>query len=67
MLMRECWSYQPVERPTFEELVEELDRILTVTANEEYLNLGMPQLVTPPSSEDEDEDDNDLELFPNLL
>lgn len=68
MLMRECWSYQPNERPTFEELVEELDRILTVTANEEYLNLGMPQLVTPPSSEDEeDEDDNDLELFPNLL
>ncbi|XP_034235544.1 fibroblast growth factor receptor homolog 1-like isoform X2 [Thrips palmi] len=67
MLMRECWSYQPNERPTFEELVEELDRILTVTANEEYLNLGMPQLVTPPSSEDEDEEDNDLELFPNLL
>ncbi|KAE8744346.1 Fibroblast growth factor receptor 1-like, partial [Frankliniella occidentalis] len=68
MLMRECWSYQANERPTFEELVEELDRILTVTANEEYLNLGMPQLVTPPSSEDEDEDeDNDLDLFPNLL
>lgn len=68
MLMRECWSYQPNERPTFEELVEELDQILTVTANEEYLNLGMPSLVTPPSSEDEDEDEeNELDLFPALL
>jgi len=34
MLMRDCWSYQPNERPTFVELVEDLDRILTITANE---------------------------------
>jgi fibroblast growth factor receptor 2 len=34
MLMRDCWSYQPNERPTFGELVEDLDRILTITANE---------------------------------
>lgn len=34
MLMRECWSYQPTERPMFNELVEDLDRILTITANE---------------------------------
>jgi len=34
MLMRDCWSYQPSERPTFVELVEDLDRILTITANE---------------------------------
>ena len=32
--MRDCWSYQPSERPTFVELVEDLDRILTITANE---------------------------------
>jgi hypothetical protein len=34
MLMRDCWSYQPNERPTFGKLVEDLDRILTITANE---------------------------------
>lgn len=40
MLMRDCWSYQPNERPMFGELVEDLDRILTITANEvrNYLN-----------------------------
>ncbi|XP_050519178.1 fibroblast growth factor receptor homolog 1 isoform X1 [Diabrotica virgifera virgifera] len=52
MLMRECWSYQPNERPIFSELVEDLDRILTITANEEYLDLGLPQLDTPPSSQE---------------
>lgn len=50
LLMRDCWSYQPNERPVFSELVEDLDRILTITANEEYLDLGLPQLDTPPSS-----------------
>ncbi len=32
--MRECWQYNPMERPTFSELVEDLDRILTLTSNE---------------------------------
>lgn len=32
--MRECWQYNPMERPTFGELVEDLDRILTLTSNE---------------------------------
>ncbi|XP_071442335.1 fibroblast growth factor receptor 4-like, partial [Hetaerina americana] len=52
MLMRDCWSYQPNERPMFSELVEDLDRILTFTANEEYLDLGLPQLDTPPTSQE---------------
>lgn len=52
MLMRECWRYQPNERPNFPELVEDLDRILTITANEEYLDLGLPQLDTPLSSQE---------------
>lgn len=52
VLMRECWSYNPNERPNFCELVDDLDRILTITANEEYLDLGLPQLDTPPSSQE---------------
>lgn len=35
--MRECWQYNPMERPTFSELVEDLDRILTLTSNEVFL------------------------------
>lgn len=34
LLMRECWQYNPQERPTFSELVEDLARILTLTSNE---------------------------------
>ena len=33
LLMRECWQYNPVQWPTFNELVEDFDRILTVTSN----------------------------------
>lgn len=33
-MMRECWNYNKDERPTFNDLVDELDRILTITANE---------------------------------
>ncbi|KAF2883030.1 hypothetical protein ILUMI_23168 [Ignelater luminosus] len=57
LLMRDCWSYQPNERPIFSELVEDLDRILTITANEEYLDLGLPQLDTPPSSQESSGDE----------
>ncbi|XP_034179650.1 fibroblast growth factor receptor homolog 1 isoform X1 [Osmia lignaria lignaria] len=69
MLMRDCWSYQPNERPMFGELVEDLDRILTITANEEYLDLGLPQLDTPPSSQESSDadDDGSEENFPYLL
>uniref|UniRef100_A0A224XJ43 receptor protein-tyrosine kinase n=1 Tax=Panstrongylus lignarius TaxID=156445 RepID=A0A224XJ43_9HEMI len=63
MLMRDCWCYQPNERPLFSELVEGLDRILTITANKEYLDLGLPQLDTPPSTDDSSIEDN----FPYLL
>jgi len=45
MLMRDCWSYQPNERPTFVELVEDLDRILTITANEVSSSSSFPLLL----------------------
>lgn len=65
MLMRETWHWNPMERPSFSEIVDDLDKILSITANEEYLDLGLPQLDTPPSSSDESDDDKDE--FPYLL
>uniref|UniRef100_A0A646QDD7 Fibroblast growth factor receptor n=1 Tax=Hemiscolopendra marginata TaxID=943146 RepID=A0A646QDD7_9MYRI len=50
MLMRECWHPSPLQRPLFKDLVEDLDRILTQSAAEEYLDLTIPSLDTPPSS-----------------
>lgn len=34
MMMRDCWHAVPSQRPTFKQLVEDLDRVLTLTANE---------------------------------
>lgn len=49
-VMRECWNQSPYQRPTFAELVEGLDRILTTVTDQEYLDLSIPVLDTPPSS-----------------
>ena len=59
--MRECWHYRPEERPTFSEIVQHLDRLVSITSNEEYLDLGLPLLETPPSSDDDEEDDDGLD------
>ncbi|CAG9793599.1 unnamed protein product [Diatraea saccharalis] len=64
MLMRECWSFSAGDRPSFGELVEDLDKLLTVTANQEYLDLGLPHLDTPPSSYDGSADESDEPDFP---
>lgn len=60
MLMRQCWNWKSHERPTFTEIVENLDQILGANLNDEYLDVGimMPaRLETPPSSDDEDDND----------
>lgn len=68
MLMRQCWQYNPQDRPDFTELVTDLDKILSATANDEYLDLGAPVLETPPSSDDEDfDDESDLGVRRELL
>ncbi|KAM6447870.1 fibroblast growth factor receptor 3 isoform 8-T9 [Liasis olivaceus] len=41
MIMRECWHAVPSQRPTFKQLVEDLDRVLTVTSTDEYLDLSV--------------------------
>lgn len=61
MLMRQCWNWNPPERPTFNEIVENLDKILSATANDEYLDLDIPLLRTPPSSDDDDSDTETLQ------
>uniref|UniRef100_A0A2K6GVP5 Fibroblast growth factor receptor n=1 Tax=Propithecus coquereli TaxID=379532 RepID=A0A2K6GVP5_PROCO len=52
MMMRDCWHAVPSQRPTFKQLVEDLDRILTLTTNEEYLDLTQPLEQYSPSSPD---------------
>jgi len=52
MMMRECWHAVPSQRPTFKQLVEDLDRILTLTTNEEYLDLSGPLEQYSPSYPD---------------
>ncbi|XP_058402519.1 fibroblast growth factor receptor 3 isoform X2 [Diceros bicornis minor] len=52
MIMRECWHAVPSQRPTFKQLVEDLDRILTVTSTDEYLDLSVPFEQYSPGSQD---------------
>nr|XP_014348568.1 PREDICTED: fibroblast growth factor receptor 2 isoform X4 [Latimeria chalumnae] len=52
MMMRDCWHAVPSQRPTFKQLVEDLDRILTLTTNEEYLDLTTPLEQYSPSYPD---------------
>uniref|UniRef100_A0A8C3RD35 Fibroblast growth factor receptor 2 n=2 Tax=Neoaves TaxID=3078114 RepID=A0A8C3RD35_9PASS len=51
MMMRDCWHAVPSHRPTFKQLVEDLDRILTLTTNE-YLDLSGPLEQYSPSYPD---------------
>ncbi|XP_018419462.1 PREDICTED: fibroblast growth factor receptor 2 isoform X2 [Nanorana parkeri] len=52
MMMRDCWHAISSHRPTFKQLVEDLDRILTLTTNEEYLDLTAPLEQYSPSFPD---------------
>ncbi|XP_062927979.1 fibroblast growth factor receptor 2-like isoform X2 [Mobula hypostoma] len=49
MMMRDCWHAIPSQRPTFKQLVEDLDRILGLTSNAEYLDLSAPLEQYSPS------------------
>lgn len=33
-MMRDCWNAVPSQRPTFKQLVEDLDRCLAMTSNQ---------------------------------
>ncbi|XP_051945619.1 fibroblast growth factor receptor 2 isoform X5 [Xyrauchen texanus] len=52
MMMKDCWHAMSSHRPTFKQLVEDLDRILTLATNEEYLDLCAPVVQYSPSFPD---------------
>uniref|UniRef100_A0A1A8DRC9 Fibroblast growth factor receptor 3 n=1 Tax=Nothobranchius kadleci TaxID=1051664 RepID=A0A1A8DRC9_NOTKA len=52
MIMKECWHAVPSQRPTFRQLVEDLDRILSITSTEEYLDLSVPFEQYSPTCQD---------------
>uniref|UniRef100_A0A673C8B0 Fibroblast growth factor receptor n=1 Tax=Sphaeramia orbicularis TaxID=375764 RepID=A0A673C8B0_9TELE len=52
LMMRDCWHAVPSQRPTFKQLVEDLDRCLAMTSNQEYLELSVPLDQYSPSYPD---------------
>ncbi|KAM6915995.1 fibroblast growth factor receptor 2 isoform 1-T1 [Xenentodon cancila] len=52
MMMKDCWHAISSHRPTFKQLVEDLDRILSLSTNEEYLDLCAPTEQYSPSFPD---------------
>ncbi|XP_024152655.1 fibroblast growth factor receptor 2 isoform X4 [Oryzias melastigma] len=52
MMMKDCWHAISSQRPTFKQLVEDLDRILSLSTNEEYLDLCAPTEQYSPSFPD---------------
>jgi len=59
-IMIECWKEKPYERPNFPELVNDLGDIIAANSQQEYLDLNIPIIETPPSSEDEEEEDEEM-------
>lgn len=61
ILMRQCWHFDASARPPFTEIVEYMDKLLQ--AKEEYLDVDIANLETPPSTSDEEdeEDASDME------
>ncbi|XP_055718399.1 fibroblast growth factor receptor 3-like isoform X2 [Salvelinus fontinalis] len=52
MIMRECWHAVPSQRPTFRQLVEDHDRVLSLTSTDEYLDLSVPFEQYSPACQD---------------
>ncbi|XP_064799095.1 fibroblast growth factor receptor 1-A-like isoform X1 [Oncorhynchus masou masou] len=52
IMMKDCWHAVPSRRPTFQQLVEDLDRTLSLMTNQEYLNLSIPVVQYSPLGPD---------------
>ncbi|EDW81025.2 uncharacterized protein Dwil_GK11836 [Drosophila willistoni] len=57
ILMRQCWHFNADDRPPFTEIVEYMDKLLQ--AKEDYLDVDIANLDTPPSTSDEEEEEED--------
>lgn len=56
--MRQCWNFKAQSRPTFIEIVFQLENILSTSTNEEYLDLiNVPYLDETCSLHSEEEQD----------
>lgn len=44
-MMRDCWHAVPSQRPTFKQLVEDLDRIVALTSNQVRLSHPRPSVI----------------------
>ncbi|XP_062123763.1 fibroblast growth factor receptor homolog 1 [Drosophila sulfurigaster albostrigata] len=60
ILMRQCWHFDASARPPFTEIVEYMDKLLQ--AKEEYLDVDIANLETPPSTSDEEEEEDGSDL-----
>lgn len=60
ILMRQCWHFDASARPPFTEIVEYMDKLLQ--AKEDYLDVDVANLETPPSTSDEEEEEDDADV-----
>ncbi|XP_037550469.1 fibroblast growth factor receptor 3 [Nematolebias whitei] len=63
MIMRECWHAVPSQRPTFRQLVEDLDRLLFMTSTDEYLDLSVTFEQYSPTCQDSNSTCSDDSVF----
>uniref|UniRef100_A0AAZ3PFE8 Fibroblast growth factor receptor n=1 Tax=Oncorhynchus tshawytscha TaxID=74940 RepID=A0AAZ3PFE8_ONCTS len=52
VMLMECWHAVPSQRPTFRQLVEDHDRVLSMTSTDEYLDLSVPFEQYSPTCQD---------------
>ncbi|XP_056146801.1 fibroblast growth factor receptor 1-A-like [Lampris incognitus] len=52
LMMKDCWHAVPSRRPTFQHLVEDLERTLSLLSDQEYLDLSVPGVQYSPVGSD---------------
>lgn len=74
--MSRCWKEEPLERPSFTEIAEELEDILTNLVGYSVVNEGSARNVTysdfstecdNSENEDAEEDDNSARMKPDIF
>ncbi|KRZ18900.1 Fibroblast growth factor receptor 3 [Trichinella zimbabwensis] len=63
-MMLDCWSDRPDDRPTFSEIVQYLDRLITISCSDNYIEVqasltGDEDFETASKEDDDDDDDDD--------